>query len=54
MEQGCAALYNALSNPKMQIGIIAAEGNEVIVMFHYDVQHNETFVREPSTKKRVQ
>lgn len=54
MEQGWAVLHNALSDQKVEIDTIVAEGNKVMVMFHYDVLHNDTFVGVEGTKKRVQ
>lgn len=54
MKNGWSVLHNALSNQKVEMKHIVAEGNQVIAQFHYYATHNDDFAGMPGTGKRVE
>ncbi|MFF2444326.1 ester cyclase [Priestia megaterium] len=54
MEKGWDVLHSALSDQKVEMKHVVAEGNKVIAQFHYYVTHKGTFVGMPATNKRIE
>ncbi|MFF2885151.1 ester cyclase [Bacillus toyonensis] len=54
MTAGWAVLHGALSDQKVEMKHVVAEGNKVIAQFHYYVTHKGTFVGMPATNKRIE
>ena len=54
MRDGWDVLHSALSDQKVEMKHVVAEGNKVIAQFHYYVTHKGIFVGMPATNKRVE
>lgn len=54
MTEGWSVLHGSLSEQKVEMKNIVAEGNKVIAQFHYYVTHKGTFAGMPATGKHVE